>query len=1368
MGTRPVSIEVTANIAGLQARMKAASSSMKSFAADAHTSIQKNRADWNDLSGGVGKVGLTLVAVAGLAAKGFAEFDKSMSKVKATGSDAAGAIRELREAAIKAGADTQYSASEAADAITDLAKAGVSAKDILGGGLSGALNLAAAGEMEVKEAAEVTATALAQFKLKGVEASHVADLLAAGAGKAMGDVTDLGMALRQGGLVAAQTGLSIEETTAALSAFAQQGLLGSDAGTSLKTMLQRLTPQSAEAQKQFDALGISAYDSQGQFVGLADFAGQLRDQMASLTPQARNAAMGVMFGSDAVRAANVLYSEGAGGIQDWIEMVDDAGFAARQAATLTDNLAGDVERLGGSIETVFIKSGHGVNDWLRGLAQGAEGAVDAIGQIPEPVLSATTRLTALAGVAGIATAATIKGVTAFSDYRAAVDRITASSPRMGRAISGVTKTAKGLGIALAAIQVGAIFGESSQANVEKGLATIEQMANSLSSISKGGGLTSLDSQFQKVSERFLLMETGVSYVDGVGDALRQAKADAEGFVGGFNSITSGIAGLFGAKTAVGQLQGEISKLDTSLTMMDGESAAASFRAVFEDAQAAAAAAGEVFTAEDAMKAFPEYLAGLEAVADGYGVTITSGEEWANWMAGEVPPAVKAAAAANGDLVDSTGVVEGGMIDAKLSVDEFLDSLFALERGALSVSDAQIRMEESFDAAKEVLWESAGVTDKMIDKNGQLTKAGEKLVDAYRNSGKALDINTKAGRDNQSALNAVKESSMGTIEAMVRNGEAAGDVEAATKRARDQLIKAAEGFGMEADEARAFADEAGLIPENISTRIQSELDREGMTEWEKWKPPVKNGVIKTKIQGEYKSATGRYMEADGGLLVRHARGLRQYFAAGGFAAIGGQQPQIRPAGGGGVTWAEEGAGPWEAFISGHPGKRARSRAIADLTVRRLGGEVAWMADGGILDDQLERLQLRMEIRDLDADLKKKETYKSGKKKKKRYVLRGLDREEAQTQLALAKQELAAFDKRKTTALAELRSGLDIDLRRGTLMESVRSGSGLSVIDKMLEWSQDTNISAASRRNLKDLATKQEKSLTSLYAKMDESAEKVDQLQQVYDSVAGALSRAGTGLAGLAARTDTQTMRTNLRDDIWYDQTTTSPNAKGILAKRNSEVGRMKVLADKVEKLRGMGAGSAFLMELTSTATSPEGVEEAIRIADLFLADGSSLRSMNETYALMDAYSGRAAQSVTETYSKGGLAAAKSWASELEKDADRIGRLLAAGFASAMGYKLTASSTATPSKKAVGGPVSAGRLYQVNELGLEAFVPAVNGFVLTAGQTASAQQQAQGPVSAAFSSEQMQTFALVVASAVLGRIQAENSKSAASLRNASGGW
>src|SRR5206468_10368787 len=184
------------------------------------------------------------------------EFEKAMSAVQAATGATASTMGDLRAAAIKAGADTMYSATEAAQGITEMAKAGVSAKDIMGGGLTGVLSLAAAGQLEVADAAGIASTAMTQFRLSGAQLPHVADLLAAGAGKAMGSVDDLGQALNQAGLVASSAGLNIEETTGTLAAFASAGLVGSDAGTSMKTMLQALQAPSSKAAQVMSDLGI--------------------------------------------------------------------------------------------------------------------------------------------------------------------------------------------------------------------------------------------------------------------------------------------------------------------------------------------------------------------------------------------------------------------------------------------------------------------------------------------------------------------------------------------------------------------------------------------------------------------------------------------------------------------------------------------------------------------------------------------------------------------------------------------------------------------------------------------------------------------------------------------------------------------------------------------------------------------------------------------------------------------------------------------------------------------------------------------------------------------------------------------------------
>lgn len=457
-------------------RLRAEVAEFKRQMAEAGQSIAKNRDALDTLSTTAGVTGAGLTALAALAVKSFADFDQAMSNVQAATHETTDNMDALREAALAAGESTVYSATDAAGAVEALAKAGVSTTDILGGGLAGALSLASAGSLDVADAAEYTATALAQFHLSGTQATHVSDLLAAGAGKAMGSVDDLGQALKQGGLVASQTGLSIDETTAALAAFAQQGLIGSDAGTSLKTMLQRLTPQSDQAQKAFDDLGISAYDAQGNFVGLANFAGQLQTKMKSLTPEARNAALSVMFGSDAVRGASVLYSEGAAGIEKWTAAVDDQGYAADTATTKLDNLKGDWEALSGAVQTGLIGMGEGANGPLRSLTQEATNVVNAFNELPDPIQQATGVLAGAGGLSLLGLAALGKLVVGISETKQALDQLKVSGKDAAFAI-GATGTA--LAVATAGLVIWANQQAGTKANVETLQDSLDAMTGSI-------------------------------------------------------------------------------------------------------------------------------------------------------------------------------------------------------------------------------------------------------------------------------------------------------------------------------------------------------------------------------------------------------------------------------------------------------------------------------------------------------------------------------------------------------------------------------------------------------------------------------------------------------------------------------------------------------------------------------------------------------------------------------------------------------------------------------------------------------------------------------------------------------------------------
>lgn len=486
MAERTVVYRLQAEVARFQAGMAQASASTKKLAGDL-TGMDKSsirtRASLTQLGGTAGKIGLVAAAGLGAAVVTAANFDAKMSEIQAATGETAAGMDKLRAAALKAGADTAFSAGEAADGVTELAKAGVSTSDILSGGLTGALSLAAAGQIEVGEAAEYSAKAMSQFSLAGDQVPHVADLLAAAAGKAVGEVGDFGQALNQVGLVASTTGLSIEDTVGTLAAFSQAGLSGSDAGTAFKSMLQRLQNPLGKGAAAMEEFGINAYDTQGNFVGITEVAGQLQTQFEGVDQATRDAAFAQIFGSDAVRAATVLYREGATGIGDWIDQTDDAGFAAEQAAAKLDNLKGDLEALMGSLETALIGTGDGAQGPLRSLTQNATDAVNVYNKLPSSIQGATASALGLVAVTGGAAWFGSKVIQSVANTRFALQELGVTSGKTAGSLGKVAKTGGGILLVAGAVtMLGNALAKATGATIDSA-----DLARDLEALAGGGG-----------------------------------------------------------------------------------------------------------------------------------------------------------------------------------------------------------------------------------------------------------------------------------------------------------------------------------------------------------------------------------------------------------------------------------------------------------------------------------------------------------------------------------------------------------------------------------------------------------------------------------------------------------------------------------------------------------------------------------------------------------------------------------------------------------------------------------------------------------------------------------------------------------------
>lgn len=396
MAARALQVVITGDPKGFQAALAKAGAATGAFAAKQKSISAKVASAGSTLTKGLT---VPLVAAAAVSVKFAADFEKQMSSLGAVTEASGKTMDAFRRQALKAGADTAFSASEAAQAQIELAKGGVNASDILSGALSGALGLAAAGELELGEAAEITANALNLFGLKGSEAGHVADAMATAANETTADVADFGMALGQAGSVAKSAGLNFNQTMTALEALASNGIKGSDAGTSLKTSLIQLLKPTEKQAKLASELGLSFITQGGNMKSLSGISEMLRGKLGGMTKAQRTATLATLAGTDGVRTLTALYDAGPKKLDKWSKGLERQGTAAEVAKRKQDNLLGNLEQLKGSLETLAIIVGSALIPPLTEFAKQLTQVANTLGMAFEGLSPQMKQL--VLGVAGV-------------------------------------------------------------------------------------------------------------------------------------------------------------------------------------------------------------------------------------------------------------------------------------------------------------------------------------------------------------------------------------------------------------------------------------------------------------------------------------------------------------------------------------------------------------------------------------------------------------------------------------------------------------------------------------------------------------------------------------------------------------------------------------------------------------------------------------------------------------------------------------------------------------------------------------------------------------------------------------------------------
>lgn len=379
------------------------------------------------------KTSRNLALFGGVIAGGFAvaaasaiSFEKRMSAIEAVSGATAAEMDLLSKKALQLGADTKFSASEAATAMEELVKAGLSVDEVLNGAADAAVALAAAGEVDLPFAAAIASNALNQFNLEAKDLNKVVDNIAGAANASAIDVTDFGHSLSQVGAVAHLAGQSFEDTATAIALMGNAGIKGSDAGTSLKTFLSNLVPTTKPAIQAFKDLGLNVgksgnafIDARGNYKSLTDIAGELHKATDGLSESQKQVALETIFGSDAIRAAAIIADAGSEGFKK-LNAEMNKSTAAEVAATRMNNTAGSIEQLKGSAETLAISIGNSLLPALNKLIKGAQSVVNWFGSLSKSSQNTILAIAGIVGALALTTAAVIKVVQAIKAIQTAV------------------------------------------------------------------------------------------------------------------------------------------------------------------------------------------------------------------------------------------------------------------------------------------------------------------------------------------------------------------------------------------------------------------------------------------------------------------------------------------------------------------------------------------------------------------------------------------------------------------------------------------------------------------------------------------------------------------------------------------------------------------------------------------------------------------------------------------------------------------------------------------------------------------------------------------------------------------------------------
>jgi TP901 family phage tail tape measure protein len=392
---------------------------------------------------GVGKkmttrLTLPLIAFGGLALRTAANFESSMKRVSAISGATGSALNDLEKQARDLGATTQFSASEAADAMTFLAMAGFEVNDIMGA-MPSVLNLAAAAQLDMASAADIASNIMSGFGMSAEELEGAVDVLAKSFTSSNTNLLQLGEAMKLVGPVASSFKVQFEETAAAIGLLSDAGLQGSMAGTGLRRVISTLS-------RDADKLGVNVFNAAGNMRPLADIIEEIQASGISASRVME------IFGDRGGPAMSVLLSSGSEALREMTANLEQAGGTAQMIADKQmEGLSGALKELKSAFEELQLAiADSGLLDSVTSIVRRITDLTRAISDMNPNLLRTATIFGAFVAAAGPA-------IWAFGSFNKALGTALVLLPKVTTAQQGLNMAMRAniiLGVASAVTALG--------------------------------------------------------------------------------------------------------------------------------------------------------------------------------------------------------------------------------------------------------------------------------------------------------------------------------------------------------------------------------------------------------------------------------------------------------------------------------------------------------------------------------------------------------------------------------------------------------------------------------------------------------------------------------------------------------------------------------------------------------------------------------------------------------------------------------------------------------------------------------------------------------------------------------------------------